>query len=225
MALPFTSEQFLTVFAAYNILLWPFAAVLWALSASALLMVMMGRGADRATTLLLAVHWAWSAVAYHLVFFAEINPAAVAFAIGFLVQAAILAIAMSNPPDFSWRWRTRNVAGAVLAVYSLIYPLIAAITVHSYPKMPTFGVPCPTTLYTIGILLMSGHVRRSLLVIPLAWSVLGGSAALLLGMTPDYALLVAGLVVLIVMFTANAGERHAAWPRCWSRQHRPRRPS
>jgi hypothetical protein len=202
MALPFTSEQFLNVFAAYNVLLWPFAAVLWVLSALALLMVMMGRSADRATTLLLAVHWAWSAVAYHLVFFAEINPAAVAFAVGFLVQAAMLAIAVANPTSFSWRWRIRNAAGAVLAVYSLIYPLLTVLAGHSYPRMPTFGVPCPTTLYTIGILLMSGHVRWSLLAIPLAWSIIGGSAAVLLGMTPDYALLLAGLAVLIVVSTS-----------------------
>jgi hypothetical protein len=92
VALPFTSEQFLTVFAAYNMLLWPFAAILWALSALALSMVMMGRGAGRATTLLPAVHWAWSAVAYHLVFFAEINPAAVA--VGFLVQGLVVLIVM-----------------------------------------------------------------------------------------------------------------------------------
>jgi hypothetical protein len=204
MDLPFTSEQFLGVFAAYNLLLWPFAVALWVLSALALLMVMIGRSADRATTLLLAVHWAWSAVAYHLVFFADINPAAVAFAIGFLVQAAILAIAVANPPSFSWRWRTRNAAGAVLAVYSLIYPLLTLLAGHSYPRMPTFGVPCPTTLYTIGILLMSAHVRRSLLAIPLAWSIIGGSAALLLGMTPDYALLLAGLTVLIVVSTSRS---------------------
>jgi hypothetical protein len=71
--------------------------------------------------------------------------------------------------------------------------------------MPTFGVPCPTTLYTTGILLMSGHVRWPLLAIPLAWSIIGGSAALLLGMTPDYALLLAGLVVLIVVSTSPSG--------------------
>ena len=38
---------------------------------------------------LLAVHWAWSAVAYHVVFFTRVNPAAWLFAAIFLLQAAL----------------------------------------------------------------------------------------------------------------------------------------
>jgi hypothetical protein len=54
-------------------------------------------------------------------------------------------------------------------------------------------VPCPTTLFTAGCLLAAvPPVPRWLLVIPALWSLVGGSAALLLGITPDLMLFAAG---------------------------------
>ena len=47
------------------------------------------RSHDRRISGLLAVHWAWSAVAYHVVFFTRVNPAAWLFAAIFLLQAAL----------------------------------------------------------------------------------------------------------------------------------------
>jgi hypothetical protein len=54
-------------------------------------------------------------------------------------------------------------------------------------------VPCPTTLVTAGFLLAAvPAVPRRLAVIPVLWSIIGGSAALLLGVVPDLMLFVAG---------------------------------
>jgi hypothetical protein len=59
-------------------------------------------------------------------------------------------------------------------------------------------VPCPTTILTDGLLLMSAGPRwRLAAVVPLVWSVVGGSAAILFGVTPDYALLAGGAVLAI----------------------------
>jgi hypothetical protein len=52
------------------------------------------------------------------------------------------------------------------------------------PRAPAFGVPCPTTIFTAGLLLAT-PLSRWLLVIPIVWSLVGGSAAFLFGMTPD----------------------------------------
>lgn len=211
MKLPFTAEQFLDVFASYNTHLWPLAALLWMLSAGALVMVLSRRRTDRAmdrnVILLLAIHWAWSAVAYHLAFFSAINPAAVPFAVGFLAQAALLATAWGSPPAFSPGRTLRHAAGVIVAAYGLVYPLVATLTVHPYPQVPTFGVPCPTALFTIGILLTAEPLRPLLLIIPLAWSLIGGSAAVVLRMTPDYALLVAAVVLLVAVLKEHSVAR------------------
>lgn len=64
---------------------------------------------------------------------------------------------------FSWHRSSRHIAAAVVLVYALLYPLVVMANGHSYPSMPTFGVPCPTTILTIGFLLvMEPRVRWSM---------------------------------------------------------------
>jgi hypothetical protein len=63
--------------------------------------------------------------------------------------------------------------------------------------MPVFAVPCPTALVTAGVLLMTVGIPRFVNVIPILWGIVGGSAALVLGIRADVALLVvAGLLGL-----------------------------
>jgi len=57
--------------------------------------------------------------------------------------------------------------------------------------------PCPTTIFTFGILLCAGGNRLAVLVIPLLWSVIGGSAAVLWQVPQDYGLIAAGILSLI----------------------------
>ena len=64
---------------------------------------------------------------------------------------------------------------------ALAYPGAAIVLGLSYPRSPTFGVPCPTAILTAGLLLLvPTREARRLGVIPLAWSAIGGSAAFLL---------------------------------------------
>ena len=92
MTLPFSEEAFFDVLAAYNARLWPVAVLLWAATAWTFVMVLRGRASlSRFPTVLLAMQWTWSAVAYHLLLFARINPAAWAFGVLFLVEATLLA--------------------------------------------------------------------------------------------------------------------------------------
>ena len=67
-----------------------------------------------------------------------------------------------------------------------------------YPEMPMFGVtPCPVTIFTFGMLLLTTRPpSRWLLVIPFIWSLIGGSAAVLLGVPQDWALLASGLIAI-----------------------------
>jgi hypothetical protein len=64
--------------------------------------------------------------------------------------------------------------------------------------MPMFGItPCPVTIFTFGIfLLAAASVSRRLFVIPVIWSLIGGSAAFLLQVPQDWLLLFSGLSVV-----------------------------
>jgi hypothetical protein len=199
MPLPFSEREFLDVFGAYNGALWPAAAALWVASLVALALVLRGVRIDRSVSILLAVHWAWAGIAYHLAFFASINPAARVFAAMFLLEAILLAWAGPRPSPVRYAWKRTpwSVIGAGLAAYALAYPFLAMALVQPYPRTPTFGVPCPTTIFTIGLLMMSTPPRWSLAPILLLWSVIGGSAAVLFGVTTDFALPAAGGLLLV----------------------------
>lgn len=80
MRLPFTQEQFVDLFAAYNASVWPAVLVLWLASLAVSVMLLSRRRHDRWILALLAAHWMWSALGYHVAFFARINSAAWMFA-------------------------------------------------------------------------------------------------------------------------------------------------
>ena len=200
LQLPFTEQQFLDVFGAYNTALWPFIVVLWL--ATGWVAIEVVRGCARGTTvsLLAAAHWAWSGVVYHAMFFSRINPAAWLFALMFVVQAfAFMWLGvLRRRLTFDWRGGLRHGLAGVFLAYSFIYPGLVLLTGHAFPRSPAAAVPCPTTLFTAGVLLAAiPPVPRMLLVIPIAWSLIGGSAAVLLGMPPDLMLLFAAALLTL----------------------------
>jgi hypothetical protein len=77
-------------------------------------------------------------------------------------------------------------------LYALLYPAITIAEHGSVVRVPTFALPCPTTIFTAGVLLLASPPWRPLAIVPIMWSVIGGSAAFLLGVRADYALPVAG---------------------------------
>jgi hypothetical protein len=200
MDLPFTTEQFFDLFAAFNAAMWPAQAALWLASAVVcILLVSTRRPPDRAISALLAAHWLWSGLAYHGAFFTRINPAAWAFAALFVLQAALLfrAGVVRRRLAFA-RWRGAwSLAAWLLVAYSLAYPAINAVQHHSLWRIPAFGVPCPTTIFTAGLLMLVAPTSWRLSIIPMIWAVIGGSAAFLLGVRADYVLPVAGLALAV----------------------------
>ncbi|MBN8507589.1 MAG: hypothetical protein J0L57_03170 [Burkholderiales bacterium] len=198
--LPFTRDQFFAVFADYNLAVWP---VQWfaALLGGAIVVALRRPSAagDRLVGAGLALMWAWTGVAYHGVFFSAINRAAFGFGALFVVQALLFAHAalVSGDLRFGGAAGAARSAGWALIVYAaLVYPLIGIGTGHRYPALPMFGItPCPVTLFSLGVLLLATPpAPRRLLVIPFAWTLVGGSAALLLGVAQDWPLLAAAAV-------------------------------
>ena len=195
MRLPFTRADFLDVFAAYNSTLWPAVVALWIATVVVLVLLPREHQASRPLSALLAVHWAWSAIAYHLAFFARINPGARLFAGLFLLQAVLFTWfgVVRTRLTFSWGRSPRHVIATSLYLYALAYPVLSLLLGHDWPRAPTFGVPCPTTILTIGLLLaVEPPLSRWLAVIPVTWALIGGSAAFVLGVRTDLMLLPAG---------------------------------
>jgi hypothetical protein len=90
--------------------------------------------------------------------------------------------------------------------YRVIYPAISVLTGHSYPRMPTFGLPCPSAVFTIGVLtLAKPHLPRLVLLVPALWCAVGVQAAFLVGVPQDLALGAAGLTGVWLMLGRTRG--------------------
>lgn len=200
MHLPFTDTQFLEVFFAYNAMFWWVAILLWLATSFLLIQLIRQQGNSLALTVLAAVHWLWSGLVYHAVFFTPINSAAWVFALLFISEglAFIWFGAVQRRLTFRFETSPRAIVGLIFVIYSLSYPVFVLWAGFRFPFAPGFAVPCPTTIFTVGLLLTAVRpVPGWLIVVPVVWSVIGGSAALVLGMTPDLALFVGGVSLLV----------------------------
>lgn len=202
--LPFSPEQFLAVFAAYNAAIWPVQIAAYGLGLIAVVGTLNpGPRCPWIVAAALAGMWLFTGVAYHWLSFAAINPAAYSFGIAFVLQACLLAYA-------GWTGRLKfggarspmgRVIGLALILYAaILYPLIGLVA-HGYPAVPLLGVtPCPVTIFTLGCLLLTRvPVPWWVIAIPILWSLIGGTAAFLLRVPQDWALLAGGLVTILVL--------------------------
>ena len=204
MDLPFTVEQFLDVFAEYNQSVWPFQIVLYlfALTAVFLTIKRFSYG-NKIVSGILGFFWIWIGVVYHIVFFSSINSAAYVFGILFIIQGFIFLHAGIYKDNliFQFKLNTYSIVGLVFLLYALIiYPVLSHNFGHIYPHQPTFGLPCPTTIFTFGILLWTIRpVSKYILIIPFLWSLIGFSAAVNLYVREDFGLVIAGIVGLTLL--------------------------
>ena len=163
MDLPFTEAEFFEVFAAYNQAVWPMQFGLTAAAISMVLLVVLApvRG-GRLVSFGLAALWMWMALGYHLAFFWSINPAAPVFAV----------ISLGAAGAFLWQGGLRQSLrfepgmnatkglGLVVTIFALVgYPVVCELLGQHYPAAPSFGLPCPTTIFTFGVLLMAARFR------------------------------------------------------------------
>lgn len=216
MGLPFSVDQFFGVFRTYNEAAWPAPVILEVLGIAGCGLALWPsapRWRRTAVASALAVLWIWTGLIYLLLFFAPINPPALVFALLFVVQAVLFVWQGTGGRRFRFgRAEPRRLVEAVLLMaFAFVgYPLWGSMAGHHFPAAPTFGTPCPTTIATLGILLLIERPwPRMLFVIPLLWAVVGTTAALLLGVPQDLGLGAAGLVVLAEAFVGYASPRDA----------------
>ena len=215
MNLPFTAEQFFGVFRTYNEALWPAQVFLLVLALVAVaLVVFRQRWSGIGVSAILAFLWGWLGLVYHSAFFASINPLAYVFAALSIAGALVFLWqgVIRRRLEFRFTRTARTFAGVLLVLFALVaYPAWSVWSGHRYPEMPTFGLPCPTTLFTVGILalLVVPHPRAPL-VVPVLWCLVGAQAAFLLGVPQDLGLIVAAVVGFALMVQPRGSPARAA---------------
>ena len=206
MPLPFSREQFLAIFASYGQAVWPLQVLAYLLGIVAIASLAFHNDQrNRVVPGVLAVMWLMTGLGYHLLFFAEINEAAYFFAAAFAAQGAAfgyLAIGRSIL-GFGFPGGVSGVVGFAFVAYAaVLYPAIGLWAGYPYLAVPAFGItPCPVTLFTFGVLLLTtSRVPGWLLIIPGLWSVVGGTAGFLLGVPQDWMLLFGGGIAIAALY-------------------------
>jgi hypothetical protein len=204
---PFTADQFLDVFRRYHEAVWPAPVALTILG---LFIAFAAYRADlrhswrwaRTAMVLLAALWLWTGIAYHKGFLATLTPAGAVFGSLFIAQAGLLLISATQ--NGAWLERASRgslVTGTLLIVYAFVLcPALGLLLGHRYPFAPSFGTPCPTTIFTFGIFcLLPASIPRFALAIPVLWAAVGSTAAVELGMREDAGLVVAAIAAIVMI--------------------------
>ena len=201
--LPVTRDQFFALFVEYNKGVWPVQIVAYLLGLAMIFLIFVpARGRNRIIGVGLAAMWGWTGLVYFWEYFAKINQAAPLFGALFIAQAALFlySSAIRGHEKFRVCDGARAWVGWPLIAYAMVlYPLLGLWTGHALEEVPMFGItPCPVTIFTLGLLLLARPMAWWLLAIPFLWSLVGGSAAFLLGVPQDWVLLLSGVAAVWV---------------------------
>jgi hypothetical protein len=182
----FSPDTYYRLFALYHHRTWPVQIVLLGLGAMALFVVTRparspsSRG--RIVCIALAACWLWTGVMFHLVSYATINWAARYFGAAFVIQAGLLLWCGARG-RFALERSHATVALMALVAVGIAAPTIGLLSGREWDQVELLGLtPDPTAVATIILLCLSARRLPTLvLVIPLAWCLVGGLTLYALG--------------------------------------------
>lgn len=174
----FSARTYYRLFELYNADVWPLQIAGLALGVAIIVLIWRAPAwSGRAVATILLTCWLFVAWAYLLERYDSINFAARYYAIGFVLQAALLAWTgvIRDRLRFDLHDATARI-GLALIVYALaVHPLIPLFTGRPWMQAEIFGLaPDPTTIATLGVLLTADRPRWHLLALPLLWSAISG---------------------------------------------------
>jgi len=198
MSLP-DINQFWELIVNYNQAVWPMQIVAYLLGIAALFFAIKEtKYSSRIISAILAFFWLWIGILCCLIYFRQIWKPFIVSGILFIIQAILFLIAGVVKSNISFRFRpdVYGVIGIIFIAYAIIgYPIVEYLLGRSYSQFLYIGlVPCPTTIFTFGLLLwMYKKLPKYILIIPFIFS-LNGILAIYLGIFEDIGLIIAGLL-------------------------------
>lgn len=194
----FDLQQFLVMLEQYNLAMWPLHIVASVLGIVAIFYaIKKTKYSDKIITLILALYWLWNGAVFCMIYWSQIYPFAYFFGVLWLIQV-VLFLSSLRTSRLSFRLRTDldSMIGILFILYAMVgYSLLGYFIGHVFPRFFPFGlVPCPTTIFTFGVFLLTDKkFPKYLLFIPLL-SALVGILAVYWGIYEDIGLVIAGLL-------------------------------
>lgn len=207
----FTQEEFFQGMTKYHNATWPMPWIIFFIGIGALAALISQWPFRRPIILgVLSFLWLWDGTIVFGYFFSGYIPHAsfVPQALFFSLQGIlfmITAVRSKEYVDFDFSKSPYEVIGIVMILFALIgWPLIGNISGQFYPAFPVFGEPCPTTIFTFGILLCSkSRVPWYFMLIPFLWSLTGLIGLIQLGVSDDIVQLIAAVIAIPMILRKN----------------------
>jgi hypothetical protein len=199
MNVPFTTEEFFNVIKNYNVAVFPIQLIL--ILAGIFTVTLMHSKSSLKNLLaggFLGILWIWTGIVYHLVFFTVINKAAYFFGGLFILQGVLFLFDtfLRKKLEFEFKVQSKDYIAYFFIVFGLIfYPVLIYFLENSPQTTITLGLPCPSTIFTFGLLMLTNvKFSKYLLIIPSIWAVIGTSAAFNFGVYPDYLMIISAII-------------------------------
>lgn len=202
MNIPFTTEQFFQVIADYNSTFFPVQILIVLLGIICVVLIHSDKSyKDKLIGSYIGMLWLWIGIAYHLLFFTSINPAAYVFGILFILQGMLTFFETFRNKKLQFKFEGKMmdyVAYFFLIFAIIIYPVLLFFLENSIYTTITLGLPCPSTILTFGFFMLTTiKFPKYLLIIPAIWTAIGTSAAFNFGVYPDYLMAIAAIVAIV----------------------------
>lgn len=204
MKAPFLFDEFLAMLELFNTNLWPVHVIMYALAFVAIFFaIRKTHNSGLVITVILGFFWIWVGIVFNLLYFSKLYSMAYLFLGLFILEGIILAIQGLFRHRLTFRVRADifGFTGGVLIIYALAgYPLIGYATGRGLEHLLYAGMmPCPTTIFTLGMLLWTEKpIPKLVPVIPVVYA-LSGFVPVSLGVVEDIGLIVAGIVTAIML--------------------------
>jgi hypothetical protein len=211
--IPFSAAQFFSVIEEYNRHVFP-SQIIFMLSSLICFMLIFSKYHHRSRIIgvYLGILWIWMGLVYHLAFFTRINPAAIVFGIGFILQG-LLIIASAFKTNHVQYYHVNN-PGSYMSIFIILfgivlYPITGLFFSMSFESTIVLGLPCPTTIMTFGFFMLAReNFPKYLLAIPTLWALIGLSASWHFGVYQDTMLIVSPItaIISIMLSKSSAGK-------------------
>ena len=193
-----TLEGFLMVLERYNLSIWPLQIFAYVCGFLALFFsIKSTKYSNKIILAVLSFFWLWLGIIFCPIYWAPTYKFAYLFGALCAIQGFLFLIGVIKS-DISIRFHANlySIIGILAVIYAMGgYYLVGYFMGHVYPKSFPFGlVPCPTTIFTFGLFLMTDKkFPRYYLIVPFIVS-LAGFLAVYKGIVEDIGLITVGLV-------------------------------
>jgi hypothetical protein len=201
-------EEFLIVLERYNSAIWPLQIFTFLLGILILFFSLKRKKYSNQIILaILSFFWFWNGIVFCPFYWAPIYKYAYLFGSFCFIQGFLFLIGIyKSNISIEFRSNLYSIIGIIFIIYAMVgYQLLGYFLGHVYPKFFSFGlVPCPTTIFTFGIFLMTDKkFPKYYLIVPLIVTLVG-FLAVYKGIFEDIGLIIAGILGTILIIRRDA---------------------